>query len=108
MSVTYTVTRTASPSVVAGRVADRGEVLQAAAGLLGGGGADELAGPRVERDLARAEQQPAGAHGVDVGPDRLGGIRRCDRLAVVRTTALLRGLVSVSPAKRIARVHPSG
>src|SRR5205823_14635890 len=53
------------------RRADRLEVLEAAARLLGGRGADDLAGLRIERDLPRAEEELARAHGLAVGTDRL-------------------------------------
>ena len=50
--------------------------------LLGGGRADKVSGPWVERNLTRAEQQSAAAYGVYVGPNGFGCILRCDRLAV--------------------------
>ena len=67
----------------AGRLADRGEVLQASARLVGGGAADQVAGARVERDLTRAEQQAAGVDCVDVGPDGRRGVGGGHRLAMV-------------------------
>src|SRR5204862_4389176 len=64
-----------------GRLADCAEILQAAARLLCRRLADELAGGRVERDLTRAEEQLAKAHGVAVGADGLWRLRRRDDLA---------------------------
>ena len=57
----------------AGTLDDRRQVQQALPRLLGRGLPHQLTGPRIQRDLARAEQQAARRHGVDVRADR----RRC-------------------------------
>src|SRR5205085_7728570 len=49
--------------------------------LLGGRLARELARRGIERDLARAEQQLAAAHGLAVGADGLRRVGRRDDLA---------------------------
>ena len=51
--------RTASPSDAPARRADDREVLQALARLLADAALDELPGRRVERRLARAEEEAA-------------------------------------------------
>src|SRR5439155_7123662 len=56
----------------------------AADGLLCGRVAHQLAGVRIERDLAGAEQQPGGGDGMAVGPDRGRSSHGGDGLAMVR------------------------
>src|ERR1035437_5922345 len=63
-------------------VADGGQVLQAAAGLVGRAGPDQVTGPGIQRDLARAEQQPPETHPMNIRADRRGGIGGGDRLSV--------------------------
>src|SRR5215207_1719654 len=69
------VDRQAHRAIQAGprALADRLQVLQAAGRLLAGRGADKLARVGVERYLPRTEDKVAGADGVTVGPDGLGG-----------------------------------
>ena len=71
--------RTTCAKVSPAAVEQRADVLEDAARLRGDVAVDQLAGGRVERNLARDEEQLAGLEGRRVGPDgfrRAGGLRR--------------------------------
>src|SRR5690606_32593693 len=64
-----------------GRLAHGPEVVERAPGLHGDAAGDQLAGARVDRDLAGHVDRVAAAHGLRVGADGGGGFVGVDGLA---------------------------
>ena len=72
MSARKTVVRTTSANERPPAFEQRAEVVEHAARLRRDVAGDDLAGGRIERHLARQEQQLPGANGLRVRADRLG------------------------------------
>ena len=75
--------RTASSSEAPAAAATIARLSRQRRGLRADVALDERAGARIDRRLAREEDQPAGLDGVRVGAGGLGGADRGDRFAMM-------------------------